>query len=104
MADPWAGGLEPTGRVRFKEMLSERRELLLERFAAVGEGAVIRPPFHYGDQLPLSLASNRPRLETLSSLSGTGSSNPSPSSSESRANLAAAAISWYVLPLARAKT
>jgi hypothetical protein len=21
MADPWAGGLEPTGRVRFKEML-----------------------------------------------------------------------------------
>jgi hypothetical protein len=29
---------------------------------------------------PLSLASNRPRLETLSSLSGTGSSNPSPSS------------------------
>jgi maltose O-acetyltransferase len=25
---------------------SERRELLLERFAHVGEGAVIRPPFH----------------------------------------------------------
>ena len=34
-----------------------------------------------------SLASNRPRLETLSSLSGTGSSNPSPSSGEARANL-----------------
>lgn len=25
---------------------AERRELLLERFAAVGEGVVIRPPFH----------------------------------------------------------
>jgi maltose O-acetyltransferase len=25
---------------------SDRRELLLERFAAVGDGAVIRPPFH----------------------------------------------------------
>ena len=26
--------------------ISERRELLLERLAAVGGGAVIRPPFH----------------------------------------------------------
>ena len=25
---------------------SERRKLLMERFAAVGDGAVIRPPFH----------------------------------------------------------
>jgi hypothetical protein len=25
---------------------SDRRELLVERFAAVGQGAVIRPPFH----------------------------------------------------------
>jgi maltose O-acetyltransferase len=25
---------------------SERRKLLVERFAAVGEGALIRPPFH----------------------------------------------------------
>jgi maltose O-acetyltransferase len=25
---------------------SQRRELLMERFAAVGDGAVIRPPFH----------------------------------------------------------
>lgn len=25
---------------------AERRELLMERFAAVGEGAVVRPPFH----------------------------------------------------------
>jgi len=25
---------------------SNRRELLVQRFAAVGEGAIIRPPFH----------------------------------------------------------
>jgi maltose O-acetyltransferase len=33
----------------------ERRKLLLERFAAVGEGAVIRPPFHcdYGFNISL---------------------------------------------------
>jgi maltose O-acetyltransferase len=33
----------------------ERRELLLERLAAVGEGAVIRPPFHcdYGFNISL---------------------------------------------------
>ncbi|MFP5517350.1 MAG: sugar O-acetyltransferase [Alphaproteobacteria bacterium] len=33
----------------------ERRKLLLERFAAVGEGAVIRPPFHcdYGYNIGL---------------------------------------------------
>ena len=30
----------------FGTPISERRELLLERLAAVGEGAVIRPPFH----------------------------------------------------------
>jgi hypothetical protein len=35
--------------------ISERRELLLERFAAVGEDAVIRPPFHcdYGFNITL---------------------------------------------------
>ena len=34
---------------------SERRELLVERFAAVGDGAVIRPPFHcdYGFNIHL---------------------------------------------------
>src|SRR3984893_2069364 len=34
---------------------SDLRELLLERFAAVGEGAVIRPPFHcdYGFNISL---------------------------------------------------
>jgi len=34
---------------------SERRKLLLERFAAVGDGAVIRPPFHcdYGFNIRL---------------------------------------------------
>jgi maltose O-acetyltransferase len=34
---------------------SERRELLLERFAQVGAGAVIRPPFHcdYGFNISL---------------------------------------------------
>lgn len=34
---------------------SERRELLLERLAAVGEGAVVRPPFHcdYGFNISL---------------------------------------------------
>jgi maltose O-acetyltransferase len=34
---------------------SERRELLVERFAAVGDGAVIRPPFHcdYGFNISL---------------------------------------------------
>jgi maltose O-acetyltransferase len=34
---------------------SDRRELLVERFAAVGEGAVIRPPFHcdYGFNISL---------------------------------------------------
>ena len=34
---------------------SNRRELLVERFAAVGEGAVIRPPFHcdYGFNISL---------------------------------------------------
>jgi maltose O-acetyltransferase len=34
---------------------SDRRELLMERFAAVGEGAVIRPPFHcdYGFNISL---------------------------------------------------
>ena len=34
---------------------SERRELLVERLAAVGEGAVIRPPFHcdYGSNISL---------------------------------------------------
>lgn len=33
----------------------ERRKLLMERFAAVGEGAVIRPPFHcdYGFNISL---------------------------------------------------
>ena len=34
---------------------SERRELLLERLAAVGEGAVIRPPFHCDYGLNISL-------------------------------------------------
>jgi maltose O-acetyltransferase len=34
---------------------AERRRLLLERFAAVGEGAVVRPPFHcdYGFNISL---------------------------------------------------
>jgi maltose O-acetyltransferase len=34
---------------------AERRKLLLERFAAVGEGAVVRPPFHcdYGFNIRL---------------------------------------------------
>jgi maltose O-acetyltransferase len=34
---------------------SDRRELLVERFAAVGEGAMIRPPFHcdYGFNISL---------------------------------------------------
>ncbi|MBV9685953.1 MAG: sugar O-acetyltransferase, partial [Alphaproteobacteria bacterium] len=34
---------------------AERRKLLLERFAAVGDGAVIRPPFHcdYGFNIRL---------------------------------------------------
>ena len=34
---------------------SERRKLLVERFAAVGDGAVIRPPFHcdYGFNIRL---------------------------------------------------
>src|SRR5207245_2602654 len=34
---------------------SERRELLLERLAAIGDGAVIRPPFHcdYGFNISL---------------------------------------------------
>ena len=34
---------------------SDRRELLVKRFAAVGEGAVIRPPFHcdYGFNISL---------------------------------------------------
>ncbi|HEY8289215.1 MAG TPA: sugar O-acetyltransferase [Acetobacteraceae bacterium] len=34
---------------------SDRRELLVERFAAVGQGAVIRPPFHcdYGFNISL---------------------------------------------------
>jgi maltose O-acetyltransferase len=34
---------------------SERHKLLLERFAAVGEGAVVRPPFHcdYGFNIRL---------------------------------------------------
>ncbi|MBE0533653.1 MAG: sugar O-acetyltransferase [Rhodospirillales bacterium] len=34
---------------------SDRRQLLVERFAAVGEGAVIRPPFHcdYGFNISL---------------------------------------------------
>ncbi|MET0225472.1 MAG: maltose acetyltransferase domain-containing protein, partial [Dokdonella sp.] len=34
---------------------SDRRALLLERFASVGEGAVIRPPFHcdYGFNIHL---------------------------------------------------
>ena len=34
---------------------SERRQLLVERFAAVGDGAVIRPPFHcdYGFNIRL---------------------------------------------------
>jgi maltose O-acetyltransferase len=45
--------------VRYNAMLdrtsSERRELLVERFAAVGDGAVIRPPFHcdYGFNISL---------------------------------------------------
>ena len=34
---------------------SERRELLLERLAAVGEGAVVRPPFHCDYGLNISL-------------------------------------------------
>jgi maltose O-acetyltransferase len=36
---------------------SARRELLLERLAAVGEGAVIRPPFHcdYGFNITLGV-------------------------------------------------
>jgi len=35
--------------------VAERRELLLERFARVGDGAVIRPPFHcdYGFNISL---------------------------------------------------
>lgn len=35
--------------------VAERRQLLLERFAAVGEGAVVRPPFHcdYGFNIRL---------------------------------------------------
>src|SRR5580692_3928744 len=39
----------------FGAPISERRELLLERLAAVGEGAVIRPPFHcdYGFNISL---------------------------------------------------
>jgi maltose O-acetyltransferase len=39
----------------FGTPISERRELLLERLAAVGEGAVIRPPFHcdYGFNISL---------------------------------------------------
>jgi maltose O-acetyltransferase len=34
---------------------AERRKLLVERFAAVGDGAVIRPPFHcdYGFNIRL---------------------------------------------------
>lgn len=34
---------------------AERRQLLVERFAAVGEGAVVRPPFHcdYGFNISL---------------------------------------------------
>src|SRR3546814_2089062 len=34
---------------------TERRQLLLERFAAVGEGSVVRPPFHcdYGFNISL---------------------------------------------------
>lgn len=39
----------------FGKPISERRELLLERLAEVGEGAVIRPPFHcdYGFNISL---------------------------------------------------
>jgi hypothetical protein len=39
----------------FGTPISERRELLLEHLAAVGEGAVIRPPFHcdYGFNISL---------------------------------------------------
>jgi len=39
----------------FGTPISERRELLLEHLAAVGEGAVIRPPFHcdYGFNITL---------------------------------------------------
>src|SRR6202047_989327 len=57
--------------------------------ASSGDGMIITKPgrTETSAPTPLSLASNRPRLETLSSLSGTGSSNPSPSSGESAANL-----------------
>ena len=39
---------------------ADRRELLLERFKAVGEGATIRPPFHcdYGFNISLGRASS----------------------------------------------
>jgi maltose O-acetyltransferase len=37
--------------------IAERRELLLERFAQVGAGAVVRPPFHcdYGFNISLGV-------------------------------------------------
>ena len=56
--------------------------------ASSGDGMIITKPgrTETSAPTPLSLASNRPRLETLSSLSGTGSSNPSPSTGESSAN------------------
>lgn len=37
---------------------ADRRELLLERFAAVGDGAVIRPPFHCDYGFNISLGAN----------------------------------------------
>jgi hypothetical protein len=45
--------------------------------AGVGADVSVQPGF------VIIMPSNRPRLETLSSLSGTGSSNPSPSSRQS---------------------
>lgn len=40
------------------ETPAARRELLRERFAAVGEGAVVRPPFHCDYGLHISLGAN----------------------------------------------
>ncbi|HEY9548957.1 MAG TPA: sugar O-acetyltransferase [Kiloniellaceae bacterium] len=37
---------------------SERRQLLIERFAAVGEGSVVRPPFHCDYGFNISLGAN----------------------------------------------
>ena len=42
----------------FGEAPSIRRELLRERFAAVGDGAVVRPPFHCDYGLHISLGAH----------------------------------------------